>query len=68
MAGWSGETAVLSCFPPMKEAMYQDLLEHEDLAAAHPAVQALAGDGRATPSARSWGNWPAWAQPGRIPR
>src|SRR5215472_6229647 len=46
--GWLiSETAVLSCFPPMKEAMYQDLLEHEDLAAAHPAVQALAGSGRA---------------------
>jgi hypothetical protein len=46
--GWLvSETAVLSCFPPMKEAMYQDLLEHEDLAAAHPAVRALAGDGRA---------------------
>src|SRR6516164_8553119 len=46
--GWLvGETAVLSCFPPMKEAMYQDLLEHEDLAAAHPAVRALAGGGRA---------------------
>src|SRR5689334_19906875 len=45
-AGWLiSETAVLSCFPPMKEAMYQDLLEHEDLAAAHPAVQALAWDG-----------------------
>src|SRR5215467_6225407 len=42
--GWLvSETAVLSCFPPMKEAMYQDLLEHEDLAAAHPAVRALAG-------------------------
>src|SRR5215831_1509902 len=46
--GWTvGETAVLSCFPPMKEAMYQDLLEHEDLAAAHPAVRALAPGGRA---------------------
>src|SRR5262245_22725144 len=46
--GWLvSETAVLSCFPPMKEAMYQDLLEHEDLAAAHPAVRALAGSGRA---------------------
>ena len=46
--GWLvSETAVLSCFPPMKEAMYQDLLDHEDLAAAHPAVRALAGDGRA---------------------
>jgi hypothetical protein len=40
------ETAVLSCFPPMKEAMYQDLLAHEDLVAAHPAVRALAAGGR----------------------
>ena len=46
--GWLvSETTILSCFPPMKEAMYQDLLEHEDLAAAHPAVRALAGSGRA---------------------
>jgi hypothetical protein len=46
--GWLvSETAVLSCFPPMKEAMYQDLLDHEDLAAAHPAVRALASGGRA---------------------
>src|SRR5215472_12050852 len=46
--GWLvSETTVLSCFPPMKEAMYQDLLEHEDLAAAHPAVRALAGGGGA---------------------
>src|SRR5215831_9297411 len=46
--GWLvSETAVLSCFPPMKEAMYQDLLYHEDLAAAHPAVRALAVGGRA---------------------
>jgi len=41
--GWLvGESVVLSCFPSMKEAMYQDLLDHEDLAAAHPAVRALA--------------------------
>src|SRR5215469_15472099 len=46
--GWLvSEAAVLSCFPPMKEAMYQDLLDHEDLAAAHPAVRALAGGGGA---------------------
>src|SRR5215831_12570138 len=46
--GWLvSETAVLSCFPPMKEAMYRDLLDHEDLAAAHPAVRALAAGGRA---------------------
>jgi hypothetical protein len=30
----------------MKEAMYQDLLDHEDLAAAHPAVRALAAGGQ----------------------
>src|SRR5215467_4765861 len=45
--GWVvSETAVLSCFPPMKEAMYQDLLAHEDLVAGHPAVRALAAGGR----------------------
>ncbi|MBO0815012.1 MAG: ATP-binding protein, partial [Actinobacteria bacterium] len=45
--GWLvSETAVLSCFPPMKEAMYQDLLDHEDLVAAHPVVRALAVGGR----------------------
>ena len=45
--GWLvSETAVLSCFPPMKEAMYQDLLDHEDLVAAHPAVRVLAAAGR----------------------
>jgi uncharacterized protein DUF4011/AAA domain-containing protein len=41
--GWLvSERAVVSCFPPMKEEMYQDLLDHEDLAAAHPVVRALA--------------------------
>src|SRR5499427_2342652 len=45
--GWVvSETTVLSCFPPMKEAMYQDLLAHEDLVAGHPAVRALAAGGR----------------------
>jgi Protein of unknown function (DUF4011)/AAA domain len=44
--GWLvGESVVLSCVPSMKEAMYQDLLDHEDLAAAHPAVRALAVTG-----------------------
>jgi hypothetical protein len=44
--GWLvGESVVLSCFPLMKEAMYQDLLDHEDLVAAHPAVRALAARG-----------------------
>ncbi|MDR0342633.1 MAG: DUF4011 domain-containing protein, partial [Nocardiopsaceae bacterium] len=46
--GWLvSETVALSCFPRMKEAMYRDLLEHEDLAAAHPLVQALAESGLA---------------------
>jgi hypothetical protein len=44
--GWlASESAVLSCFPPMNEAMYRDLLEHGDRVAAHPAVRALAGPG-----------------------
>jgi hypothetical protein len=50
--GWHvSEGAVLSCFSFAKEATYRDLLDHEDLATAHPAVRALAaggpgGDGR----------------------
>ncbi len=36
------DTLVLSCFSFAKEAMYRDLLDHEDLIAAHPAVAALA--------------------------
>ena len=46
--GWHvSEGAVLSCFSFAKEAMYRDLLDHEDLATAHPAVGALAaGAGR----------------------
>ena len=44
--GWHvSEGAVLSCFSFAKEAMYRDLLDHEDLAAAHPAVRALAAGG-----------------------
>ena len=40
--GWHvSEGAVLSCFSFAKEAIYRDLLDHEDLAAAHPAVRAL---------------------------
>jgi hypothetical protein len=46
--GWviSG-TVALSCFPPMTEALYQDLVDHEDQVAAHPLVRALAGHGPA---------------------
>jgi len=36
---------VLSYFSFHKEAMYRDLLEHEDLVLEHPAVQALASGG-----------------------
>ena len=44
--GWQvSESAALSCFSFMKEAMYRDLLDHEDLVAAHPAVRALAACG-----------------------
>ena len=46
--GWQvSESVVLSCFSFAKEAMYRDLLDHEDLAAAHPAVGALAAGGLA---------------------
>ena len=46
--GWHvSEGAVLSCFSFAKEATYRDLLDHEDLAAAHPAVGALAAGGLA---------------------
>src|SRR5262249_35820217 len=41
--GWVvGKSVVLSCFAPMKEAVYRDLFDHEDLIAAHPVVGALA--------------------------
>ncbi len=41
--GWvAKDNVVLSCFPVMKEAMYRDLADHEDLVAAHPVVRALA--------------------------
>jgi hypothetical protein len=46
--GWQvAESLVLSCFSFAKEAMYRDLLEHEDTIAAHPAVAALATGGLA---------------------
>jgi len=41
--GWlASESVVLACFPPMNEATYRDLLEHENLIAAHRAVRVLA--------------------------
>ena len=47
-AGWEvRDSLALSYFSFAKEAMYRDLLEHEDLIAAHPAVSALATGGRA---------------------
>jgi Protein of unknown function (DUF4011)/AAA domain len=46
--GWAvGENVVLSCFPPLTAVMYRDLLDHEDLVAAHPVVRALAVHGLA---------------------
>ncbi len=46
--GWVvSESVALSWFPPMKEAMYLDLVDHEDLVAAHPVVRALAVRGLA---------------------
>jgi hypothetical protein len=45
--GWQvSDSLVLSCFSFAKEAMYRDLLDHEDQIAAHPAVAALAAGGR----------------------
>jgi Protein of unknown function (DUF4011) len=59
--GWvAGESVVLSCFAPMKEAVYRDLFEHEDLVAAHPVVRALAVGGPA-------GAEPAVTGPGGSP-
>ena len=45
--GWQvSESLVLSYFSFTKEAMYRDLLDHENLIAAHPAVAALTAGGR----------------------
>ena len=45
--GWEvRDSLALSYFSFAKEAMYQDLREHEDLIAAHPVVSALAAGGR----------------------
>jgi REase_MTES_1575/Protein of unknown function (DUF4011)/AAA domain/Protein of unknown function (DUF3320) len=44
--GWQvSDGAVLACFSFANEAMYRDLLDHEDQAATHPAVGALAAGG-----------------------
>lgn len=44
--GWEvRDDLVLSYFSFHKEAMYRDLLEHEELILGHPAVQALANGG-----------------------
>src|SRR5215467_47661 len=44
--GWLvTESVALSSFSPMNEPVYRDLLDHEDLVAAHPAVRALAVHG-----------------------
>jgi Protein of unknown function (DUF4011)/AAA domain len=41
--GWRvSESVALSSFSLMNEPVYRDLLDHEDLVAAHPAVRALA--------------------------
>ena len=45
--GWQvSDCLVLSYFSFAKEAMYRDLLDHEDQIAAHPVVAALASGGR----------------------
>jgi hypothetical protein len=46
--GWVvSETVALSCFALMQEAMYHDLVDHQDLVAAHPVVRSLAVHGLA---------------------
>jgi hypothetical protein len=46
-AGWEvSDSLVLSYFSFAKEAMYRDLLDHEDQIAAHPGVAALVSGGR----------------------
>ncbi len=48
--GWRvNSTLLLSWFPFPSAATYRDLLDHEDLAAAHPAVRALTGSAAAGP-------------------
>ena len=50
--GWQvSDGVVLSCFSFAAEAMYRDLLDHEDLAAAHPVVRALVAGGPAAAGA-----------------
>jgi REase_MTES_1575/Protein of unknown function (DUF4011)/AAA domain/Protein of unknown function (DUF3320) len=50
--GWQvGDEVVLSCFSFAGEAIYRDLLDHGDLAAAHPAVRALAAGAPGGPAA-----------------
>ena len=45
--GWQvSDSLTLSYFSFAKEAMYRDLLEHEEQISAHPAVAALAAGGR----------------------
>ena len=45
--GWQvSDSLVLSYFSFAKEAMYRDLLDHEDQIAGHPVVAALASGGR----------------------
>jgi REase_MTES_1575/Protein of unknown function (DUF4011)/AAA domain/Protein of unknown function (DUF3320) len=50
--GWQvGDEVVLSCFSFAGEAIYRDLLDHGDLAAAHPAVRALVAGRPGEPAA-----------------
>ncbi|MGO9783324.1 MAG: hypothetical protein ACLPQY_26710 [Streptosporangiaceae bacterium] len=49
---------MLSCFSFAKEAMYRDLLDHEEQIAAHPAVAALALGARAEDASFSFDEVP----------
>ncbi|KWW99028.1 Uncharacterized protein LI90_660 [Carbonactinospora thermoautotrophica] len=54
-AGWGVRDEVfLSYFSFSKEAMYRDLLEHEDRIAAHPIIRALATGGRGGETGDFW--------------
>src|SRR5262245_24166123 len=47
--GWAVDASVVvSCFSFHKEAMYRDLIEHQQAIAGHPIVSALALSGRAS--------------------
>lgn len=63
--GWLvSESVALSSFSLMNAPVYRDLLDHEDLVAAHPAVRALAARGlTGAGQAGEIGGWESGASP-----